>query len=131
MQIKERGSKVVFLRFEYDPDKKRTVNKSAGTQDKYLDSLSDEVAAGMTEAEREEAQAWLDARKHEQCVRTSKRSITSLPRSMTEAIKALNDPHAMEQLKDADFDAIYRAWAELADAMRNAGHKRPRSKSVK
>jgi len=131
MQIKERGSKVVFLRFEYNQEKKRTENRSAGTQDKHLHVLSDEVAKGMTEAEREEAQAWLDARKHEQNVRMSKYSITSLPRSMTEAVKALADPHAMEQLKSEDFDAVYNAWATLADAMRAAGHKRPRSKSAK
>lgn len=131
MQIKERGSKVVFLRFEYNSEKKRTVNKSIGTQDKGLHTLTEAVAKKMTEAERDEAQAWLDARKNEQSVRMSKFCVTSLPRDMTEAIKAINDPHALEELTKADFDAIYHAWANLSVAMRDKGFKRPRTKSDK
>lgn len=125
MQIKERGSKTVFLRFEYNPTKKRTENRSVGTQDKYLDTLSDAVASNMTEAERVEAQEWLDERKRLNDKRMSKYNITSLPREMALAVNSINDPEVIDELGKADFDAIYHAWSDLAEAMRGAGFKRP------
>jgi len=127
MQIKERGSRLVFLRFVYNPEKKRTENRSIGTQPLYLDTLDSAVESKMDNDEIAEAKAWLKARAENREITGARFAVKSLPNDMLKAIESLDNPDAMAMLSKKDFDAIYKAWSQLASAMREAGFKRPRS----
>jgi len=128
MQIKERGGKVVFLRFIYDKEKKRTVNQSVGTQDKYLDTLSDSVSSKMTGDEIAEAQEWLDARKDERVIKMKKGAVYLIDYRIGEVIEALDDPAVIAGLDKSVCDAIYAQIPRLTASLRKAGFKRPKAK---
>jgi hypothetical protein len=127
MQIKERGSKVIFLRFIYDEEKKRTVNRSAGTQDIELDTLSDDLRSKMSVDEIKEAEGWLAARAKHNRENAAQSRVNELARNMRDFIKALDSEEVPVTLsRDASVE-IYKAWNDLALCMRSHGHKRPRA----
>jgi molecular chaperone DnaK (HSP70) len=129
MQIRERGKKVVCIKTEYVPEKKRTYGRVVASQDKFLSTVSDDVCQQLSKEEVDELQKWLDDRQEKETVDMLERRL-SIVRAVTEgAAEALE--RDLGELADSQADEIWQAMARLQKALKKAGHPRPRKQTKK
>lgn len=128
MQIKRRGKKLVFIRFVYDQERKRTVNRSLGTQAIYLDHLTDELKGKMTYAEILQADAWFDEQKKAALTLQRDMSVLYMSKKIDECAASVADAEIQARILDRDVaDEIYDSIKVLTAALRQAGYKRARA----
>jgi uncharacterized protein YwgA len=75
MQIREKGNKVLLIRTEYIPEKKRTVGKTIASQKRSLSTVSEEVASVLTAEEVEQLELWLSERTKSKSVESANNSL--------------------------------------------------------
>jgi len=122
MQIRERGSKIEFLRAEYNPARKRSTQRMIGSQDRYDSRLTPDLAGKMTEKEVAQAEAWFKEKQdaHEErdrsfTVRYAGSRLSEIARSI-EVRPDLLSPKIAEE--------TYTGLDLVAKALRKAGYKK-------
>lgn len=126
MQIREKGKKLLCIRTEYDPTKKRTFGKTVASQDKYMSTVSDEVCRHLTDAEVDQLKKWLSERKEKQSVDMLKTSLSTFKYSARRAADALSVDELKDGLSSDEADEIWLALEKMSKAMRKAGFKKPK-----
>lgn len=129
MQIKERGKKVVCIKTEYVPEKKRTYGRQVASQDYRLTTVSEEVRRQLNKEDVDELQKWLDDRAKQDEVDTLKFKLSTIGYSMNKAAEALEtEAGELDEKQAAD---AWEAISRLQKALKKAGHSRPRKQTKK
>lgn len=129
MQIRESGKKVICIKTEYVPEKKRTYGRTVASQEKYLSTVSDEVRQQLSSDEVDELQKWLDDREEKNRVDGLKGSLSVVRACLPEAAEALET-----EVGDLTEDQARKLWEgmeRLQKALKKAGHPRPRKQTKK
>ena len=124
MQIKERGKKVVCIKTEYVPEKKRTYGRQVASQAKHLSTVSDDARQQLTPEEVEEFQAWLDKREQERAESSLRVSLSFAVDYTGEAAEALEK--GVAELTEERANKLWEDMARLQKALKKAGHPRPK-----
>ncbi len=82
MQIRNIGGRTQFLRSEYDPEIKRSRQKMIGTMPKGLAEIPPELAAKMTDIERQEYAAWLEQQQEAERAAKAAQEIEAMPQQL-------------------------------------------------
>lgn len=127
MRFKESKKIIMCIRTTYDIDKKRGVDKTIVSIDKYLTKVPDEAIAELETEEVEQLQALLDARKKSHETLSASLSIRFLPTHLNEAIKALGDEAQRAQVTAETAEKIWAALDDMRRAMRKAGFAKPKA----
>lgn len=127
MQIRERGKKVVCIKTEYVPEKKRTYGRTVASQSKYMSTVSYEVCQQLNKEEVDELQKWLDDRQERQNVSSLQVSLSFVVDYTAEAAEALETGAA--DLSDEQADKLWQDMARLQKALKKAGHPRPKKQT--
>jgi len=123
MQFREQGKKIQCIRSTYDSASKRSHQKMVAAFDRYADKLPSAELEGLTAAERQELGVWFNARqavKTEQMNQYRVMSAASSLAQLGQSIKAMG-----EAMTDAEAAATWSALADVAKALRKAGHPKP------
>lgn len=126
MQIREKGKKLLCIRTEYDPSKKRTFGKTVASQDKFLSTVSEEVCRLLTDEEVDQLKKWLSEREEKQSVEGLKRSLSHVSFTVSRAADALAVDELKDSLSSTEADEIWLALDKMSKAMRKAGFKKPK-----
>lgn len=127
MQVREKGRKVLCIRTEYVPEKKRTYGRTVASQESYLSSVSEEVRQKLTADEVRELEEWLTRRSEKESADRMKIHLSSVARWMEQAAIALDDDSARSGLSSEQADAIWQAHEKLSKALRRHGYRKPKS----
>lgn len=84
MQIKQRGRRILFLRASYDPAAKRTKQKHLGSISAGALELSPELAATMTQEERDQFVVWVEKQVAAERAAKIAKEINDFPETMRE-----------------------------------------------
>jgi len=125
MQIREKGRKVLCIRTEYVPEKKRTFGRTVASQNSYLSTVSEEVRQQLTKEEVDQLSNWLARREEERSVTSLKASLLCIAKWMDEAADALEVDGLREGLSTDNSDAIWQSHERLSKALRRHGFKKP------
>ena len=125
MQIREKGRKVLCIRTEYVPEKKRTFGRTVASQESFLSTVSEEVRQQLTKKEVEQLQEWLSEREKAREVDSLKTRLSMVDRWMESAADALEVDDLREGLSADQADAIWQAHERLSKALRRHGFKKP------
>lgn len=120
MQIREKGRKVLCIRTEYIPEKKRTIGKTVASQDIGLSTVSGEVCRQLEKEEVDQLKQWLSEREEREAVDRLKRSLSILPGVMTRSAAALD---ASAELDPDQVDDIIEGLDALKKSLRKRGIK--------
>lgn len=131
MQIRQRTNKLVLLRSEYIPEKKRTVARQVASFDAVLDRLPEEVAEKLTHEERKEVRAWLDKRTKEREVDRQKNSLSLLIYSLQNSTKAIEEGNDIQLSRPGFADELVEELNNLKRALRKKGIKLIKPKQTK
>lgn len=123
MQFREQGRKVQCIRSTYDPATKRSYQKVIASFSRWADTLPSDEVADLTEAERGELAAWFEARQAEKENQTNQYRATYGARTLADLAAAIR---AADALDDAQAVAIWQGLADVAKALRKAGHPKPK-----
>lgn len=121
MQIREKGRKVLCIKTEYIPEKKRTIGKTVASQDKYLSTASESVRQHLSKDEVDELNNWLSEREKKANVDSLKLSLSTINYSLSKAAEGLDEGI---QVSEEKAQAIYAAVDRLQKSLRKAGFKR-------
>lgn len=133
MMIRERGGKIQLVRTEYVPVAKDDAGQQipgtgrgkqviVGTFDRYrsaVDSVDSTLIEKLTADERQELEAWFDAKRQEE----RQRSLSMAPRSAVRSLKELADNFEDAPVSDEQIEEIKAAMSELLAARRAARKK--------
>lgn len=125
MQIKERGKKVVCIKTEYVPERKRTYGRQVASQDYRLKTVSEEVRRQLSKKDVDELQKWLDDRAKKEEVDTLEMRL-SIAASVTAGAADALDAGLGEDLDAEEAARIWAGIAKLQKALKKSGHPRPR-----
>lgn len=123
MQFREQGRKVQCIRSTYDPATKRSYQKVIASFSRWADTLPSDEVADLTEDERGELAAWFDARQAEKENRTNQYRASYGAQTLADLAAAIR---AADALDDAQAVAIWQGLADVAKALRKAGHAKPK-----
>lgn len=124
MQFREQGKKIQCIRSTYEPTTKRSHQKVVAAFDRYADKLPSAGLEGLTIAERQELAAWFNARQSVKAERMNQYRVMSAASSLAqlgESIQAIG-----AAMTEAEAAATWRALAEVATALKKAGHPKPK-----
>lgn len=133
MMFREKGQKVVCLRSEYMPDKKRTRAVQVASFDKWLSTAPDEVCQLLEPEEVDQLKEWLSERGRKRSVESLKLSLSNVHYSACRAVEALAvDEIAATMTADQGAD-LFDAITELRKSLKRAGfepRKQPKKQAV-
>lgn len=124
MQFRERGNKVLMIRTEYRPEKKRTYGVTVASQDKHLSTISEDVRQLLTSSEVDELEQWLADRAAKQSVDNAKASLSTAALFISDAAAAMSVEQARQTMTAERAAGIYAAVDELTKQLRRAGFSR-------
>lgn len=131
MQIREKGRKVLCIRTEYVPEKKRTYGRTVASQESYLSTVSEEVRRLLSDEEVDELEKWLSDREERRSVESLKLSLSHVRHTVSRAADALSVDELKESLSSEQADEIWLALDKMSKAMRKAGFKKPKPEPKK
>lgn len=131
MQIREKGKKLLCIRTQYVPEKKRTVGVTVASQDRYMSTVSEEVCRQLTKEEVEQLEKWLSERSEKKAVDRLDFSLSFVAKYMDEAAKALDVDGLKIGLSDEKAAEIWQAHEQLSKALKRAGFKKPTKQTKK
>jgi hypothetical protein len=120
MQIREKGRKVLCIRTEYIPEKKRTIGKTVASQDIGLSTVSEEVCRHLEKEEVDQLKQWLSDREEKRKVDRLETSLSILPGVLTRSAAALDNS---AELDEKQVDEIVAGLDRLKKSLRNRGIK--------
>lgn len=129
MQIRESGKKVICIKTEYVPEKKRTYGRTVASQNRYLSTVTNEVRQQLSGEEVDELQKWLDDRAEKEKVDRLNLSLSTIGYNINKAAEALETEAGELDEKQAAY--AWDAIARLQKALKKAGHPRPRKQTKK
>lgn len=125
MQFREQGKKIQCIRSTYDPASKRSHQKVVGKFDRWADKLPSAGLEELTDAERQELAAWFDARQSAKAERMNQYRASIGGQTLADLADAIR---AAGSLTDDQAAAVWRGLADVAKALRKAGHPKPKPK---
>ncbi len=126
MQIREKRNRYGFIRTTYNKAKGRGENEQIGSAS--VEDFSVEMRDGYSFTEAE-SQQWSDFRSDEQYKRYKQKhadALISAPGSIASATKAIDYFKVASPLNEQLAAEMWGAMAELQQALKKAGFKRPR-----
>ena len=123
MQFREQGKKIQCIRSTYDPASKRSHQKVIAAFDRWADKLPSAGFDDLTDAERLELVAWFDARQAVKVERMNQYRASSGGRTLSDLAESIR---ATGTLTDDQAAAVWRGLADVAKALRKAGHPKPK-----
>lgn len=123
MQFREQGKKIQCIRSSYDPTSKRSHQKVVATFDRYADKIPSADVADLTEAERQELAVWFGQRQASRAASMSQYRARSGGQALDDLAQAIN---AAESMTAEQAAAVWHGLAEVAKALRKAGHPKPK-----
>lgn len=127
MQIREKGRKVLCIRTEYVPEKKRTFGRTVASQESYLSTVSEEVRQQLTKEEVDELEEWLSKREESKRVDSLTIRLSMIASWMGSAADALDVDSIREGLSTEQADEIWQTHERLSKSLRRHGFKKPKS----
>lgn len=122
MQFREQGKKMQCIRSTYDPASKRSRQHVVFAFDRWSDKLPSDLT-GLTDIERQELAVWFDARKATDTQNIKKYRAAVADRTLSELADAVQFGGIVH---DAHAAAVWRGLADVAKALRKAGHPKPK-----
>lgn len=129
MQIREKGRKVLCIRTEYVPEKKRTYGRTVARQPAHLSTVTKEVRQQLTKEEVDELEEWLSKRAESRAVDSLDIRLSFVASYMTSAADALEVDSLREGLSTEQADAIWQAHERLSKALRRHGFRKPKTQA--
>lgn len=126
MQIREKGNRYSFIRTTYNKVKGRGENEQIGSAS--VEDFTVEMRDGYSFTEAEQKQ-WADFRIDEQCKRRRQQqtdALTRAPGAIASATKAIDYFKVASPLNEQLAAEMWGAMAELQQALKKAGFKRPK-----
>lgn len=123
MQFREQGKKIQCIRSSYDPAAKRSHQKVVAAFDRYADKMPSADVADLTEEERQELAAWFGQRQASRAASMSQYRARSGGQALDDLAKAISAADSMTAEQAA---AVWHGLAEVAKALRKAGHPKPK-----
>lgn len=130
MQFREQGKKIQCIRSTYDPAIKRSYQKLVASFDRWADKLPAVELTDLTDAEQRELATWFEARQSVKSERMNQYRASIGGQTLGELAEAIRSANSMT---DEQAAAVWRGLADVAKALRKAGHPKPqreRSASV-
>lgn len=124
MQFREQGKKIQCIRSTYDPASKRSHQKVVGAFDRWADKLPSTGLEALTDAERAELAAWFDARQSAKAERMSQYRASIGGQTLADLADAIRAAGGLTD--DQAAAAVWRGLADVAKALRKAGHPKPK-----
>jgi hypothetical protein len=124
MQFREQGKKIQCIRSTYEPTTKRSHQKVVAAFDRYADKLPSAGLEGLTIAERQELAAWFNARQSVKAERMNQYRVMSAASSLAQLGDSIQAIGAA--MTEAEAAATWKALAEVATALKKAGHPKPK-----
>lgn len=121
MQFREQGKKIQCIRSTYDPASKRSHQKVVASFDRWAVELP--PLPELTDAERVEASEWFAARQSAKAERMNQYRASVGGQTLADLADAIR---AGGTLTDDQAAAIWRGLADVAKALRKAGHPKPK-----
>ena len=125
MQFREQGKKIQCIRSTYDPASKRSHQKVVASFDRWADKLPSVGLEELTDTERQELAAWFDARQSAKAERMNQYRASIGGQTLADLADAIR---AAGTLTDDQAAAVWRGLADVAKALRKAGHPKPKPK---
>jgi hypothetical protein len=123
MQFREQGKKIQCIRSSYDPAAKRSHQKVVAAFDRYADKMPSADVADLTEEERQELAAWFGQRQASRAASMSQYRARSGGQTLDDLAQAIS---AAESLTAEQAAAVWHGLADVAKALRKAGHPKPK-----
>ena len=121
MQFREQGKKIQCIRSTYDPASKRSHQKVVASFDRWAVELP--PLPELTDAERVEASEWFAARQAAKAERMNQYRASVGGLTLADLADAIRAGGA---LTDDQAAAVWRGLADVAKALRKAGHPKPK-----
>lgn len=124
MQFREQGKKIQCIRSTYDPASHRSHQKVVASFDRFSDSLPSANLLVLTDPERMELKQWFEARQSVRAERTNQYRIMGAASSLRQLGESIKIMGAV--MTDSEAAATWVALADVAKALRKAGHSKPK-----
>lgn len=124
MQFREQGKKIQCIRSTYNPASKRSHQKVVAAFDRWVDELPSVKVADLTDAEWQELAAWFEGRQSVKAERTNRWRVTSAASILVQLGESIKATGAA--MMDTEAALIWGALSDVAKALRNAGHPKPK-----
>lgn len=126
MQIREQGRKIQCIRTVYDKAIGRGRQVVVATLPRWSTSLmpSEDGLAKLTEAEREQLEAFLAQRRADAEESNSRYTAMSASSWLATLAKSIKEG---QQLRPEQAEAIWQGMAEVAKSLRKAGYAKPKA----
>jgi hypothetical protein len=121
VQFREQGKKIQCIRSTYDPASKRSHQKVVASFDRWAVELP--PLPELTDAERVEASEWFAARQAAKAERMNQYRASIGGQTLADLADAIR---AGGTLTDDQAAAVWRGLADVAKALRKAGHPKPK-----
>lgn len=123
MQFREQGKKIQCIRSTYDPASKRSHQKVVAAFDRWADKLPSVEVADLTDAERQELAVWFGQRQTIRTASMSQHRARSGGQALDDLAQAIS---AAESMTAEQAAAVWHGLADVAKALRKAGHPKPK-----
>lgn len=129
MQIREKGRKILCIRTEYVPEKKRTYGRTIASQESSLSTVSDEVRQQLTNDEVDHLEKWLLERAESKRIDSLLYHLRMITYDIDAVVEALEVDSLRDRLSKEQADKIWLAHERLSKSLRR--HKFPKPKTPK
>lgn len=126
MQIREKGQKVLCIRTEYVPEKKRTYGRTVASQESFLSTVSEEVCQQLTDEEVDQLEKWLFERDESKRLDRLSTGLSTIAYRMDNAAKALEVDSIRDGLSTEQVDKIWLAHERLSKSLRRHKFAKPK-----
>jgi hypothetical protein len=124
MQFRIQGKKIQCIRSTYDPTSKRNHQKLICSFERWADRLPSVGLEGLTDTERQELSTWFNARQTASAERANQYRVMSAASSLAQLGSSISATGAA--MTESEAAATWSALADVAKALRKAGHPKPK-----
>lgn len=127
MQIREKGKKVLLIRTEYIPEKKRTIGRTIASQDIELDFASEEVEKVIERDECEQLDMWLYHRREAKKLNAANETVEAASKDIRRLADALLK-RGRNELPEGWGESVLDELDNLKKSLKKSGIKLTRPK---
>lgn len=125
MQITIKGSRVQFINYVYNPEKKRTQGRIVATAPNDMSKIPDDVKEKLSESEIRQVEEWIVSRDNINMIAAQQQAILTLSKKICLVADGLVNPMCRIKMTTEISNAIYDSVDNLFKEMRKHGFKRP------
>ena len=125
MQIRQKGKRILLIRTEYVPEKKRTYGRTVASINYALsnvEQLDEETRAKLDPKEEDQLQAWFDDRQTKNQRSMLKFSLETLPTTLKECREALSFEGADPGMTADWVKSVYEELPKLRRKLKDKGY---------